>query len=56
MSQLETDRYGVDEILLPSLQASDELQLPGGFTSECQKRNIDSPYMTRSELILIFIK
>lgn len=47
MSQLNTDKYGVDEILLPSLQSTDALKLPGGFTSECLKKKIKTPHLTR---------
>lgn len=35
VNQLETDRYGVDEQLMPTLQTTDELGLPGGFTHAC---------------------
>ncbi|KAI1725098.1 core-2/I-Branching enzyme domain-containing protein [Ditylenchus destructor] len=50
MKQLETNRYGIDELWLPSLQATDDLHLPGGFTSECLRRGISTGSVTRYTL------
>lgn len=47
LQQINTDRYGSDEFVLPTLDASDALSLPGGFTGECLRRNIATPGITR---------
>ena len=39
--------YGVDEILIPTLMATDVLNIPGGFTHYCLDKNINSDYVTR---------
>lgn len=35
LAQLENGRYGVDEQLLATLQADDQIGAPGGFTYKC---------------------
>ncbi|KAK5971767.1 Core-2/I-Branching enzyme [Trichostrongylus colubriformis] len=50
LDQLNTDRYGVDEILLATLKVNAELGMPGKFASSCSKRNQpgkETPYFTR---------
>ncbi|VDM79706.1 unnamed protein product [Strongylus vulgaris] len=32
------DQYGSDELLLPSLQASDEIDMPGRFDYNCSRK------------------
>lgn len=35
LAQLENGRYGIDEQLLATLQADDQIGAPGGFTLKC---------------------
>ncbi|KAF7633659.1 hypothetical protein Mgra_00006967 [Meloidogyne graminicola] len=39
--------YGADELFFQTLQASDELKAPNGFTHKCIERKVDVPYITR---------
>ncbi|KAK6732735.1 hypothetical protein RB195_016848 [Necator americanus] len=41
------ETYGVDELLIPSLQVSDDLDMPGRFTSKCLQNAIFIPGITR---------
>ncbi|KAI3408874.1 hypothetical protein GPALN_007468 [Globodera pallida] len=36
--RLESGGYGIDEILVPTLNAADALRAPGGFTRDCLER------------------
>ncbi|KAI1728314.1 core-2/I-Branching enzyme domain-containing protein [Ditylenchus destructor] len=45
--QLETEKYGVDEISLPTLQATDAIGLPGGFTHKCLAKGIGVGFVSR---------
>ncbi|WKX97000.1 hypothetical protein Q1695_013005 [Nippostrongylus brasiliensis] len=48
LNQLNSRPFGVDELLLQSLQISDELDMPGRFTSECLlKRKKNTDYISR---------
>uniref|UniRef100_A0A914C3N7 Uncharacterized protein n=1 Tax=Acrobeloides nanus TaxID=290746 RepID=A0A914C3N7_9BILA len=46
LAQLE-GRYGIDELLMPMLQATEELDVPGGFTRKCIERGIAVNDITR---------
>ncbi|KAK6732739.1 hypothetical protein RB195_016851 [Necator americanus] len=50
INQLNEKPFGVDEILIESLQISDELDMPGRFTSECLMNGIQTPSVTRLSL------
>ncbi|PIO59927.1 hypothetical protein TELCIR_18596, partial [Teladorsagia circumcincta] len=39
--------FGVDEILIQSLQITDEFEMPGRFTSECLKRGKNTDFISR---------
>ncbi|KAL3122992.1 hypothetical protein niasHT_006392 [Heterodera trifolii] len=47
--RLESGGFGIDEILIPSLHASDAIGAPGGFTRECieRKEGIRVQHITR---------
>ncbi|KAH7730137.1 core-2/I-Branching enzyme family protein [Aphelenchoides avenae] len=47
LKQIETSRYGIDEIVLPTLNSNDAVSAPGGFTQECLRRRKDVPYVSR---------
>lgn len=47
MKQLETDIYGIDEIFLSSLQGTDAIEAPGGFTHICIDRGINAKGISR---------
>lgn len=38
---------GVDEVLIPTLQATDSLDMPGRFTGECVKQGRVIGFITR---------
>ncbi|ETN83049.1 hypothetical protein NECAME_01848 [Necator americanus] len=50
INQLNEKPFGVDEILIESLQISNELDMPGRFTSECLMNGIQTPSVTRLSL------
>ncbi|RCN29709.1 Core-2/I-Branching enzyme [Ancylostoma caninum] len=47
MNQLNEKQFGIDEILMESLQVSDDLDMPGRFTSECLMRGLNTPFISR---------
>ena len=47
IKRLDTSKYGMDEILMPTLNAADALQIPDGFTHACLDRRIQNDYITR---------
>lgn len=47
LRQIETNRYGIDEIILPTLNSNDAINAPGGFTQDCLRRHKDVPYVSR---------
>jgi len=49
VGQMEWDAYGVDEQLFPTLQATDAIELPGGFTHACLKEDISGRDHAREE-------
>ncbi|KAL6734021.1 hypothetical protein Aduo_004608 [Ancylostoma duodenale] len=50
MNQLNEKQFGVDEILMESLQVSDDLDMPGRFTSECLMRGLNTPFISRMSI------
>lgn len=46
LEQLE-GRYGIDELLWPMLQVTEELEIPGGFTRKCMENGISVNDITR---------
>jgi hypothetical protein len=42
--------FGLDEILVPTLHASDALQAPGGFTHVCIDKDVPVEHVTRMSL------
>lgn len=46
--------YGIDEHFIASLQVSEALGLPGGFTDKCLKKDIDIGDVTRLVSIFLF--
>uniref|UniRef100_A0A915DW91 Uncharacterized protein n=1 Tax=Ditylenchus dipsaci TaxID=166011 RepID=A0A915DW91_9BILA len=47
LKQLETEKYGIDEISLPTLHATDAIGLPGGFTHKCLGKGINTGFVSR---------
>jgi hypothetical protein len=47
LRQIESKSFGIDEIMLPTLQATDALDAPGGFTHACLDKGIDVFHITR---------
>uniref|UniRef100_A0A7I4Y5E6 Core-2/I-Branching enzyme n=1 Tax=Haemonchus contortus TaxID=6289 RepID=A0A7I4Y5E6_HAECO len=47
ISQINEQPFGVDEILIQSLQITDELDMPGRFTSECLKQGKNTDFISR---------
>ncbi|KAK6061296.1 Core-2/I-Branching enzyme [Cooperia oncophora] len=45
--QLDLNVLGVDEVLIPTLQASDSLNMPGRFTAQCVKKGGRIGFITR---------
>ncbi|KIH53903.1 hypothetical protein ANCDUO_15954 [Ancylostoma duodenale] len=41
------ESFGLDEIMLATLQVSDELGMPGGFTSDCLEQGKDTASISR---------
>jgi len=50
ISEIERGACFIDEFVLPTLAATDALQVPGGFTHECLDRGHAAPYFTRQTL------
>ncbi|KAK6061289.1 hypothetical protein COOONC_01037 [Cooperia oncophora] len=48
--QLDRQVVGVDEVLIPSLQVSDSLNMPGRFTGDCVKNGKMTGFITRLQL------
>lgn len=46
MTQLEGP-FAIDEIFIPTLQATEELNIPGGFTHSCIDRELNVDHVTR---------
>ena len=47
MQQLEAKDFGIDEIMIPTLQVTDALNVPGGFTHACIDRGVKNQHITR---------
>lgn len=47
MKRIEQKNFGIDELLIPTLHASDAISIPGGFTHECINKNIRVTHITR---------
>ncbi|RCN29708.1 hypothetical protein ANCCAN_24531 [Ancylostoma caninum] len=47
MEQINKMPFGVDEILLESLQISDDIDMPGRFTSKCLEQGQNTDFITR---------
>ncbi|RCN32846.1 hypothetical protein ANCCAN_21336 [Ancylostoma caninum] len=47
MQQINKMSFGVDEILLESLQISDDIDMPGRFTSKCLAQGQNTDFITR---------
>ncbi|RCN32847.1 hypothetical protein ANCCAN_21337 [Ancylostoma caninum] len=47
IEQLNRKSFGLDEIMLATLQVSDELEMPGGFTSDCLMQGKDTASISR---------
>lgn len=47
MQQLEVKDFGIDEIMIPTLQVTDALNVPGGFTHACIDRGVQNQHITR---------
>ncbi|KIH67337.1 hypothetical protein ANCDUO_02332 [Ancylostoma duodenale] len=47
MQQINKMPFGVDEILLESLQISDDIDMPGRFTSKCLEQGQNTDFITR---------
>ncbi|VDO69304.1 unnamed protein product [Heligmosomoides polygyrus] len=47
LDQINAMPFGVDEVLMQSLQVSDELDMPGRFTFECLKQGKNTDFITR---------
>ncbi|KAK6061294.1 hypothetical protein COOONC_01042 [Cooperia oncophora] len=50
--QLDRNVLGVDEVLIPTLQVSDGLNMPGRFTAHCVKNGSVIGFITRSVYLL----
>jgi hypothetical protein len=53
--RLEAGGFGIDEILVPTLQAADALQAPGGFTHACLDKDKRVQHITRSPFFHNFL-
>lgn len=49
--EIDTGGCFIDEFLLASLDATDALQIPGGFTHSCLDRGFSALHLTRYESI-----
>lgn len=47
VNRIEKGSFGIDEIMLPTLHASDAVGAPGGFTQYCQNKGISVQHITR---------
>ncbi|KIH50629.1 Core-2/I-Branching enzyme [Ancylostoma duodenale] len=47
IDQLNSGGYGIDEILIASLQVSEIFDMPGRFTAKCMRRKRDIGFITR---------
>jgi hypothetical protein len=47
MRQIEVKSFGIDEIMLPTLIATDALDAPGGFTHACLDKGKEIFHITR---------
>jgi hypothetical protein len=47
MQQLEAKSFAIDEIMIPTLQVTDALNVPGGFTHACIDRGVRVQHITR---------
>ncbi|EYC05287.1 hypothetical protein Y032_0083g1681 [Ancylostoma ceylanicum] len=50
LDQLNINVLGVDEVLLPTLQVSEALDMPGRFTANCMKKRQITGFITRMEI------
>ena len=50
LTLINKNGYGIDEILIPTLMATDALNIPGGFTHNCLDRKFNGDYTTRLSL------
>uniref|UniRef100_A0A7E4VXK2 Uncharacterized protein n=1 Tax=Panagrellus redivivus TaxID=6233 RepID=A0A7E4VXK2_PANRE len=50
VNNLNTKTYGIDEILIPTLNADDSVGLPGGFTRKCLDSGTSYHILTRNEI------
>ncbi|KJH43301.1 hypothetical protein DICVIV_10686 [Dictyocaulus viviparus] len=50
LDQLNLDRLGVDEVFIPSLQVSEDFDMPGRFTKECVQKGHILDSITRAEI------
>ncbi|KAI6175041.1 hypothetical protein M3Y97_00988000 [Aphelenchoides bicaudatus] len=50
MRRIELKGFGIDEIMIPTLHASDAIAAPGGFTHYCYKSNTNVKHITRKSL------
>lgn len=46
MDRLE-GRFAIDELFLPTLQATSDLNIPGAFTRACLDKGIPNNHVTR---------
>jgi hypothetical protein len=44
---LEQGTYGVDELLMGTLNANDAIDIPGGFTLQCLRKGVEVGAFTR---------
>ncbi|KAK5983873.1 Core-2/I-Branching enzyme, partial [Trichostrongylus colubriformis] len=47
LAQINEQPFGVDEILIQSLQVTDELEMPGRFTYECLRQGKNTDFISR---------
>jgi hypothetical protein len=47
MRRIEMKGFGVDEIMIPTLDAADAIAAPGGFTHHCFAKNVEVKHITR---------
>ncbi|KAH7707244.1 Protein H41C03.3 [Aphelenchoides avenae] len=50
VARIEKGGYGIDEIMLPTLHASDAIGAPGAFTQYCQNEGVSVRQITRISL------
>ncbi|KAK6732058.1 hypothetical protein RB195_016435 [Necator americanus] len=50
LDQLNIEALGVDEVLMPTLQVSEVLDVPGRFTAECVKKGHVIGFITRMDI------